>query len=135
MLDKFCRECGNPLITAPRTHISAKDHNGWKVIPVEDIRFFMAKDKYVWVYYSAGRFLIHNSLAQLEAEFGDDILRVNRNALIFQRYLEKVQVRKNSETVYNGTKHFTTYYWAIVDGHKVEVSRRHNGALKKACGN
>ncbi len=65
-----------------RTHISATMHGNLSLVPVEDIRYFQADQKYVTVAHPGGQVLIEESLRTLENEFGERLLRVHRNALV-----------------------------------------------------
>lgn len=65
-----------------RTHISATMHGALQLVPVADVRYLRAEDKYVVVRHPGGRVLIEESLASLEAEFGERFVRVHRNALV-----------------------------------------------------
>ena len=70
-----------------RTHISATMHGNLCLVPVEDIRYFQADQKYVSVVYPGGLVLIDEPLKALEAEFEDRFLRVHRNALVAVRHV------------------------------------------------
>jgi len=75
-----------------RRHILCRRRNGLSLIPVDDVRCFVADHKYVTVQHDAGEDLIEESLCQLEAEFGPRFLRVHRSALVARdalRGLEK----------------------------------------------
>jgi len=51
-------------------------------IPLAEVFFFLAEDKYVKVVHQHGEALLDQSLKQLEDQFGPAVLRVHRNALI-----------------------------------------------------
>lgn len=65
-----------------RSHIAAKSRRGLELIPLADVRYFIADHKYVTVYHRNGEVLIDDSLKELEDEFGAKLLRVHRNALV-----------------------------------------------------
>jgi two-component system response regulator AlgR len=71
--------------TAHRSHVSARSSRGIELIPLDDVRYFVADQKYVTVYYLCKNVLcnhlIDDSLKELEKEFGDRYVRVHRNAL------------------------------------------------------
>ncbi|HET7300869.1 MAG TPA: LytTR family DNA-binding domain-containing protein, partial [Oleiagrimonas sp.] len=50
--------------------------------PMEEVLYFHAEQKYVTVRHQRGEVLIDDSLKQLEEEFGDQLLRIHRNALV-----------------------------------------------------
>jgi len=74
-----------------RTHISATLHRKLHLVPVDEIRFFQADQKYVSVGYRDGLVLIEEPLKALEAEFQDRFMRVHRNALVAVRYVESLE--------------------------------------------
>lgn len=70
------------LPAARRTHLSARLRGMLRLIPVPDIHYLMAEEKYVTVHHHGGVDLIEDSLKSLEAEFGDTFLRIHRNCLV-----------------------------------------------------
>jgi two-component system response regulator AlgR len=66
----------------PRTHLSARLRGGLRLIPVDEIVYLQADEKYVSVHHAHGEDLIEESLKSLEAEFGARFLRIHRNCLI-----------------------------------------------------
>lgn len=70
-----------------RQHITAKSHRGMELIPVEDIHYFLADQKYVTIRHENGKVLIDETLKDLEQEFADQFVRIHRNALISLKYL------------------------------------------------
>jgi len=65
-----------------RTHISALLHGNIQLVPVTDILYFKADQKYVTARFQTGQVLIEDSLTALEQEFGARFLRIHRNALV-----------------------------------------------------
>lgn len=76
---------------AARTHISARIRRGIELVPVDEIRYFQADQKYVTVRWPDGELLIDEPLRQLEREFGDRFLRIHRNALVSIRHVEMLE--------------------------------------------
>ncbi|MDG2277478.1 MAG: LytTR family DNA-binding domain-containing protein [Pseudomonadales bacterium] len=104
-----------------RSHLSARTHKGVELIPIEDVRYLQADQKYVTVRYRDGEVIIDESLRDLEVEFGDRFVRVHRNALISHHFIEGL-VKDNEGQMciqLNGT------------GDLIEVSRRHLPAIRK----
>jgi two-component system response regulator AlgR len=66
----------------PRTHLSARLRGSLRLIPVAEINYLQADEKYVAVHHVHGEDLIEESLKSLELEFGDRFLRIHRNCLI-----------------------------------------------------
>ncbi|MGH1471945.1 MAG: LytR/AlgR family response regulator transcription factor [Cellvibrionaceae bacterium] len=65
-----------------RNHISAKTRRGVELIPLTNVRFFIADHKYVTVYHTEGETLIDDTLKELENEFTNLFVRIHRNALV-----------------------------------------------------
>lgn len=65
-----------------RTHLCARLRGNLRLIPIEDIHYLQAEEKYVVVHHARGEDLIEESLKSLEAEFGGQFLRIHRNCLV-----------------------------------------------------
>jgi two-component system response regulator AlgR len=76
--------------SARRTHIGVRGRDGLKLIPVEEVRCFVADQKYTTVRHQGGEDLIDDSLKILEEELGASFVRIHRNALVNTRYLERI---------------------------------------------
>lgn len=65
-----------------RRHLSATRRGNIETVPVEEIHYLRAEQKYVSLYYAGGSLLIEDSLRTLEREFPDLFLRIHRNTLV-----------------------------------------------------
>ena len=81
-----------------RTHIAARHREGLRLIPVEEVQFFFAEQKYTTVRHLKGEDLIEDSLRALEEELGGAFVRIHRNALVSVRFLERIE--RNAEGQY-----------------------------------
>jgi two-component system response regulator AlgR len=81
-----------------RTHIAARRREGLRLIPIEEIQYFLAEQKYTTVRHVSGEDLIEDSLRSLEEELDDTFVRIHRNALVSVRYLERIE--RNSDGQY-----------------------------------
>ncbi|HEY6923671.1 MAG TPA: LytTR family DNA-binding domain-containing protein [Steroidobacteraceae bacterium] len=81
-----------------RTHIAARRREGLRLIPLEDVQYFLAEQKYTTVRHINGEDLIEESLRSLEEEFNDAFVRIHRNALVSVRFLERIE--RNAEGQY-----------------------------------
>lgn len=75
---------------AVRTHVSATHQGRLRIVPVEEVRYFLADHKYVSAGFPGGEVLLEDSLRQLEQELGERFLRVHRNALVAVAHVEAV---------------------------------------------
>ncbi|ELA09577.1 LytR/AlgR family transcriptional regulator [Moraxella macacae 0408225] len=85
------RRLENPTAQLSRQHIAARTHRGIELIPLSDIYYFTADQKYVQVRHKGGTVLIDETLKELESEFGNSFFRVHRNALINLDYVEMLE--------------------------------------------
>jgi two-component system, LytTR family, response regulator AlgR len=76
---------------ARRSHIAAKRRDGLRLIPLEEVQYFLADQKYTTVRHLGGEDLIEDSLRLLESEFGAAFVRIHRNALVAVKYLERIE--------------------------------------------
>ena len=74
-----------------RTHIAARRREGLRLIPIDEVQFFFAEQKYTTVRHVNGEDLIEDSLRSLEEEFDAGFVRIHRNALVNVRYLEGIE--------------------------------------------
>lgn len=104
-----------------RTHISVHMRGRISLIPVNDIIYFIADNKYVTVRTAREQHLIEESLVSLEEEFGDRFLRIHRGALVNTAYLKGMEKNQLG-------------HWRVllndVD-EKLAVSRRHTPAVRR----
>ncbi len=77
---------------ARRTHLCARLRGSLRLIPVEDVRYLQAEEKYVVVHHARGEDLIEESLKSLEDEFGERFVRIHRNCLVARH--ELVELRR-----------------------------------------
>ena len=98
-----------------RNHICIRVRGNLQLIPVTDIRFFRADNKYVTVRTGDAEYLIEEPLKALEDEFTARFLRIHRNALVAADFV--IGLEKNAEgqclVVLAGIEE------------RLEVSRRH----------
>jgi two-component system response regulator AlgR len=104
-----------------RTHIAARHREGLRLIPMEEIQFFFAEQKYTTVRHLKGEDLIEDSLRSLEEEFTTAFVRIHRNALVSVKFLERIE--RNAEG----------QYFVKLRGcpAPLQVSRRMAGELKE----
>jgi two-component system response regulator AlgR len=77
--------------SARRSHIAARHREGLRLIPLEEVQYFLADQKYTTVKHLKGEDLIEDSLRLLESEFGSLFVRVHRNALVGVKHLERIE--------------------------------------------
>jgi len=80
--------------TSEREHITVKSHRGIELLPVSDICYFRADNKYVTAYHDSGETLLEESLRALEERMGELFIRVHRNALVSVAHIEGLERSK-----------------------------------------
>jgi two-component system response regulator AlgR len=68
--------------SARRTHLCARVRGSLVMVPIIDIDYLIADDKYVCVHHARGEVLVEESLKALETEFDDRFVRIHRNCLV-----------------------------------------------------
>ncbi len=117
-LRELNRAQGEP---SSRTHISVHMRGQITLIPVQDIVYFMADNKYVTVRTVNEQHLVEDSLVSLEEEFADRFLRIHRNALVAVDYIRGIEKQPSGR-------------WRVllreIDD-KLDVSRRHTPEVRR----
>ncbi|NJN51578.1 MAG: LytTR family transcriptional regulator [Gammaproteobacteria bacterium] len=90
-------------------------------MPVGEVCCFQADQKYVTARHPGGELLIDDTLKELEDEFGDQFVRVHRNALIAPGHVEGLE--RNEEG------HYQVKLRGVTGG--VDISRRHVADIRK----
>lgn len=65
-----------------RSHLSVRLRGNLRLIPIEEVYYLLAEEKYVVVHHARGEDLIEESLKSLETEFSERFLRIHRNCLV-----------------------------------------------------
>jgi two-component system response regulator AlgR len=116
------------LVPNGRTHLRSTCWDRVNLIPVGDILYFRAELKYVTAHTLDGEFLIEESLAALEREFSDRLLRIHRNCLVSRQAIAGY-IRDDSASA----DHETQWLLLLRDcSDRLPVSRRQLPQLKQA---
>lgn len=104
-----------------RSHICTRVRGTLQLVPVDEIVYFLADQKYVTVRHSGGSVLIEASLKILEEEFATAFTRIHRNALVATAHISGLE-RDNDGHVLVRLRGVTE---------RLEVSRRHAAELRQ----
>ncbi|MBO9662047.1 LytTR family DNA-binding domain-containing protein [Dokdonella sp.] len=108
-----------------RTHLCARVRGSLVLVPVADIDYLLAEDKYVIVRHAKGEVLIEEPLKALEQEFDGRFVRIHRNCLVALGKLSGLTRAPDGRLFANVGGVATT----------LEVSRRNLPALRKLVRN
>ena len=104
-----------------RDRICARVRGSLQLIPVADIRYFQADQKYVTVCTADLCVLIEETLKALEDEFAGQFVRIHRNALVARRYITGMEKDEEGRVCVR-----------LADiSQTLEVSRRHAAQVRK----
>jgi len=104
-----------------RRQICARVRGSLQLLPVEEIRYFQADQKYVTVRTPGSTVLIEETLKSLEEEYPEEFVRIHRNALVASRHL--VGLEKDA------AGHCRVRLQGVDES--LEVSRRHVAAIRQ----
>ncbi|MDN5851152.1 MAG: LytTR family DNA-binding domain-containing protein [Nitrococcus sp.] len=98
-----------------RRHILCRRRRGVELVPIANVQYFKADQKYVIVRHADGEDLIEDSLRQLEEEFGRRFVRIHRKMLVARLRLAGLEKSSDGRC-----------YAVLLDSdERLEVSRRH----------
>lgn len=109
------------LVKASRSHISVNVRGQIRLIPVDQIYYFLADQKLVTLYCSEGEFLINDTLKDLAQEFSGQFLRIHRGSLVAIAKVEGLHKDKKGHC----------YVKLKGLSERLEVSRRHLPVVRK----
>ena len=104
-----------------RSHLSAHYKGELVLIPVDQIRYLLADQKYVVAGWPEGEHLLDESLVNLEEEMCEHFIRIHRNCLVAIRYVEGL--KKNDNGIYSVSLQGTSK--------TMQISRRNLGQIRK----
>jgi len=104
-----------------RKRICARVRGSLQLIPVEEIRYFLADQKYVTIGTADSRVLIEESIKSLEEEFAERFVRIHRNALVAPVYLTGLERDAGGQ--------FRARLRDV--GETLEISRRHLAEVRR----
>lgn len=71
--------------------VTSATHRGMETLPVSEVRCFIAEQKYVTACSPGRELVLQESLKELEQRFGDEFVRVHRNALVALAHIVRLQ--------------------------------------------
>lgn len=108
-----------------RSHLSIAERGKILLIPLEEILFLRAEQKYITVKTTAREYLLEESLTALEHEFTESFTRVHRSVLVANQHINGFERVKHDE----GESH-----WVVMlkgSDERIAVSRRLQHIVKQ----
>jgi two-component system response regulator AlgR len=87
----------DPHAKPGREFILATTREGLVRVPVGDVLYFLADQKYTTVCHLHGEVLIEESLKTLEEDLGGAFLRIHRKALVATKFIASLERRKGED--------------------------------------
>ena len=108
-----------------RSRICVKSRGALELVPIDEIIYFKADQKYVTLKTDDHEYLIEESLIALEQEFANRFIRIHRNALVSENHIVGLSKNENGHQciLLNDTDD------------ALEISRRHLPAIRKKLKN
>lgn len=101
--------------------IVVQSGRGKERVPLSDVYYFKADQKYVSMFGVKGERVVDDSLKYLEEAFSSQLIRVHRNTLVMRARIEKLK------------RDLDGGFWVVINGvqEALPVSRRHARDIKK----
>ncbi len=112
-----------------RSHLSIHERGRIILLPIDEIIYFRAEQKYTTVRTIEREYLLEESLTQLETEFSERLLRLHRNCLVAKQFIRGFEKR----TVVNAQDQSETQWVALLKDipETIAISRRQQHLIKE----
>ena len=116
-------------VESRRQHVCARVKDELRLIPLGDIRYFSADQKYTCVHHEDGEDLIDDSLKSLEEEFASEFVRIHRGVLVRIDCIDRIdrEASGRSRVVLRGSSPDDDEALIISRRHVADVRRRLKG--------
>lgn len=115
-----------------RKHFSVLERGRILLVPVTEVLFLKAEQKYVTLHTSQREYLVEESLTSIETELGDLLVRVHRNALVTRAAISGVERAVQVVDAEAGQEKASESWQVIVAGaaERLPISRRQWPVIK-----
>jgi two-component system response regulator AlgR len=108
-----------------RSHFNVLEHGRMLLIPVSEVIYLRAEQKYLTLRTKAREYLIEDSLTAIEQEFDQHFLRLHRNCLVAQEFITGYERCHDN----HGDHHYVALLRDVPE--TIAVSRRQQHLLKE----
>lgn len=113
----------------PRTHLGVSVGSKVILVPVADIVYLRAEQKYVTVRTLTHEYLTEESLTSLEQEFGERFVRIHRNCIVAMSFIAGFEKQQHASEDESGGAAWQVMLLGLEE--KLPVSRRHRHVVKE----
>lgn len=111
-----------------RSHLSIHERGRVLLVPMREVIYFRAELKYTTVRTAEREYLLEESLAQLETEFGDYLIRLHRNCLVTKAFIRGFEKRQGINELGQVEQQWVALLKGVPD--TIAVSRRQQHLIK-----
>lgn len=116
----------------PRAHLAVSGGGKVMLVPVEDIVYLRAEQKYVTVRTLVHEYLTEESLTHLEQEFGERFMRIHRNCVVAREFVAGFEKQRHGGDAEPGSAMWMVLLRGLEE--KLPISRRHHHVVKETAG-
>lgn len=116
------------LSRQPRSHLGITERGRVILVPVADIVYLRAEQKYVTVKTLLREYLIEEPLTHLEQEFGERFLRIHRNCLVAKAFIAGFEKHHQAGEEEAGGSGWVVMLRGLEE--RPPISRRHRHVVK-----
>jgi two-component system, LytTR family, response regulator AlgR len=111
-----------------RSHFSIHERGRVLLVPIADVIYLRAEQKYVTVRTAEREYLLEESLTQLETEFGERLIRLHRNCLVAKCFIAGFEKRQGVNELGQTEQQWVALLKGVPE--TVAVSRRQQHIIK-----
>jgi two-component system response regulator AlgR len=115
-----------------RVHLSVSIGGKVMLVPVADIVYLRAEQKYVTMRTLTHEYLTEESLTNLEQEFGERFIRIHRNCIVARDFIAGFERQRHASEDEAGGVAWSVLLRGLEE--RLPISRRHRHVVKEAAG-
>ena len=96
-LEHWLKNLRDPHTSVPRVQLQSRTHQGIQILPVSEVLYFQAEDKYINAISLHDSLLLEETLNHLEEEFASQFIRVHRKTLVNRQAFRKLIKSENGQ--------------------------------------
>ncbi len=116
----------------PRVNLSVSVGGKVMLVPVTDIVYLRAEQKYVTMRTLAHEYLTEESLMHLEQEFGERFVRIHRNCIVAKDFIAGFEKQRHASEHEAGGVAWSVMLLGLEE--RLPISRRHRHIVKETAG-
>jgi len=111
-----------------RSHISIHERGRVILVPIDEIIYFRAEQKYTTVRTAEREYLFEESLTQLENEFSEQLIRLHRNCLVAKKFIAGFEKKNQQDETGQTEQQWVAVLRGVTE--TIAVSRRQQHLIK-----